>query len=536
MSRVMVFCLLSLMVAGACLRLQGAGLYHLNTDEAGHLQMARAVSVHELLRFSQYETHPPLGNLLRHFWLKLGDGPSFARSLALLFGLALIPLYYLLGQRLGGRLAGLCAATLVAFGSEPITQSFLVRNYTIFAFFLSCGVVCYLRWHKEQNVPSLLLYVFWGILANLTHFSGIFLISSIAAYEAMHLLRHRRIRHLLQWCMANVPLGLLFLAQALFWRDRVNNQHLGFLVPLYDSMADALWYPTIIFSRLLPGSEAPPYLLALFCIMPLVLLGIWLWRRYAHPLAAILMLAMALGILLVASGAYPGIAGRHAMWLLPVLVPSVAALAAQICQRAGRHAVRLSGLRHSTVAAMAGLAVMLGLLGFTQRDSTEYYLKQSLWQQFTPYLTSLDKNHVIVSTKGEVMLLDPPKVNPYAVIDASSRAGTKHIAAEAAFYNARIIVNTQEWFFDTYELLAATLEDAEKQGMLKPDDIVVFIVSTAPLYTLMNCDALEKRIRLFPQGDVTSRLPLNRAYHDYLATAEIVWKDLKPHMQDCFRH
>lgn len=536
MSRLIAFFLLCLMIVGAYLRLQGTELYHLNADEAGHLQMARTFSVEKLLQFSHYETHPPLGNLLRHLWLKLEDSPSFARSLALLFGLVLIPLYYLLGARLGGRVAGIGAAILITFSSEAITQSFLVRNYTILAFFLSCSVLCYLSWHKKQNMPSLLWYSFWGVLANLTHFSGIFLIFSIAAYEAIHLLRHRKLHSLLQWCVANVVLGAFFLLQVFFWRDHANSQHLGFLTPLKDSIADALWYPAITFSRLLPGSEAPVYLLALFCIVPFALYAIWLGRRCAHPLAEITILAIMLGVLLVASGSYPGIAGRHAMWLLPLLIPSVATLAAQGYRKIERHVMRISGFRQSSVATTASLLTILILFCFTQRDSTEYYLKNSLWQQFTPYLTSLDKNHVLISTKGEIMLLDPPGINPYAIIDAASHAEVNHITTETAFYNSRIVFNTHEWFFDTQELLAATLEDAEKLGKLKPEDTLVFIVSTAPLYELMHCTQLKKHIHKFSEHNTSSPLPLNMAYRTYVATLEVQWADFKLNMQECFQH
>ncbi len=123
MSKVFVgIWMIVLMVVAIYIRVHGVSSYHYSEDEALHIGIAQANSLDNMMKFSMYEAHPPLGHILRYFWMTLSDNIGFVRSLSLLFGMATIPLYYLIGKRLEGELAGMCCAALAAFGYGMVIQ------------------------------------------------------------------------------------------------------------------------------------------------------------------------------------------------------------------------------------------------------------------------------------------------------------------------------------------------------------------------------------------------------------------------------
>ncbi|MEI7668819.1 MAG: glycosyltransferase family 39 protein, partial [Pseudomonadota bacterium] len=165
-----VFWLLLLVIVGIYIRINDSSHYSYSGDEAIHLGMAKASSIYEALKFSLNETHPPLGNIIRYYWLKISDEIWFSRSLSLIFGVAFIPLYYFIGKEYKDKLTGLLSATLITFSYGCILQSYIVRNYTILVFFLSFSLYFYLIWRKNNKNYALAGYLIAGILASLTHF------------------------------------------------------------------------------------------------------------------------------------------------------------------------------------------------------------------------------------------------------------------------------------------------------------------------------------------------------------------------------
>ena len=88
-----------LIILSVFLRVHGAGEYYYNADDMQHIEIAKGR--HHSKRccsIRSMKTHPPLGHILRHYWLMLGDTPWFVRSFSLLFGITLIPLYYQIGK------------------------------------------------------------------------------------------------------------------------------------------------------------------------------------------------------------------------------------------------------------------------------------------------------------------------------------------------------------------------------------------------------------------------------------------------------
>src|SRR5579871_3540023 len=95
MSKVFVYLwMIALILIAIAIRVQGVNGYYFSEDESLITYIARAGTLQDVLRFSLHEAHPPLFYVVLHYWLKLSDTVAFARCLSLLFGLALVPLYY----------------------------------------------------------------------------------------------------------------------------------------------------------------------------------------------------------------------------------------------------------------------------------------------------------------------------------------------------------------------------------------------------------------------------------------------------------
>jgi 4-amino-4-deoxy-L-arabinose transferase-like glycosyltransferase len=78
------------------------------------------------------EPHPPLYYLLLHGWLGIfGHSTAAGMALSVIFGVALIPIVWLVGRRLFSPEAGLFAALLVACSPELIRYSTFLRPYSI---------------------------------------------------------------------------------------------------------------------------------------------------------------------------------------------------------------------------------------------------------------------------------------------------------------------------------------------------------------------------------------------------------------------
>jgi mannosyltransferase len=92
-----------------------------------------AVSIAEILRVGMLEEpHPPLYNLLLHFWgLATGNGVFAIRYFSLFAGVATVPLIYALGKRVFSPAIGLLAALLMTISPYQIAHSQDARMYAL---------------------------------------------------------------------------------------------------------------------------------------------------------------------------------------------------------------------------------------------------------------------------------------------------------------------------------------------------------------------------------------------------------------------
>ena len=65
----------------------------------------------------------PLYYVLLHLWLKLGDGEAFLRSLSVVFGVASVPLAYLVAKELLGAKAAATAALLLTINEFVVSNA-----------------------------------------------------------------------------------------------------------------------------------------------------------------------------------------------------------------------------------------------------------------------------------------------------------------------------------------------------------------------------------------------------------------------------
>ncbi|TMC49950.1 MAG: hypothetical protein E6J14_07065 [Chloroflexi bacterium] len=122
--------LLALTVLAAGLRMARLGATPLWRDEAFTGVLSQR-SWREMLSAVGHDSAPPLWYLLSHLTAAVVAGPAGLRLPAALAGIAAVPLAAALGRRLGGDLAGLCSAAVVAFGPAFVLVSRDARMYSL---------------------------------------------------------------------------------------------------------------------------------------------------------------------------------------------------------------------------------------------------------------------------------------------------------------------------------------------------------------------------------------------------------------------
>src|SRR3990167_9512842 len=109
-------------------------------SQRGSLWFDEAFSVHfaemplkQMLHYLRFENNPPLYFVLLHFWMKLfGNTEVVVRLLSMLFGIAAIPLIYMIGRRLYSQTAGIFAAFLLALSPFQVFYSTETRMYSLY--------------------------------------------------------------------------------------------------------------------------------------------------------------------------------------------------------------------------------------------------------------------------------------------------------------------------------------------------------------------------------------------------------------------
>ena len=115
-------------------------------DEAFSVWLANH-SVADMLQWIvEIDQHPPLYYLLLHNWVGLnGDALYAVRLLSALFGAGTIPVIYLIGKRISGRVTGLAAAVILALSPFNIRFAQETRMYTLLTFNAAVAIYALVR-------------------------------------------------------------------------------------------------------------------------------------------------------------------------------------------------------------------------------------------------------------------------------------------------------------------------------------------------------------------------------------------------------
>ena len=157
--------LTGLVCLGTIIRYWGLSLRPMY-DEAASWTFAR-LPWHSFWRSMwNYEGNMTLYYLILRLWVHLGDSQVILRSLSVLFGVATIPIVYLLGLRLFDRRAGLIAATLLTVHAFHIRWSQEARSYAMAVFLISLSTLLLVSALKAGRARRLwAAYVFVSVLA-----------------------------------------------------------------------------------------------------------------------------------------------------------------------------------------------------------------------------------------------------------------------------------------------------------------------------------------------------------------------------------
>jgi len=221
-----LWALAGLTALGVAVRFATLGLQSYHHDEV--ITVARVIpgSFTDMLRqVKGSESNPPLYYVLAWGWAKsFGTGEVAMRSLSALFGVATIPIAYLIGAELSSRRAGLIAAALVAVNPMLIWYSQEARSYAVLVFFGAVSLFFFARALRTREGRDLALWALASALALSSHYFAVFAV----AIEALWLLiaLRSRLRVVLP---AVAGVGIVGLALIPLISAQVNPTHIGWI-------------------------------------------------------------------------------------------------------------------------------------------------------------------------------------------------------------------------------------------------------------------------------------------------------------------
>ncbi len=172
-----------LTIAAAWLRLSHLGSKSLWLDEGATVALARASWQHFAWVWWHAEASlQTIYFLLMRAWIHLGDSEAWLRLPSAVFGIASIPVLYLLARKFMGAAPALAAAALLAFNPSDVYYSQEARSYTLAILLVLLSTYYFVR-AVEQNQPrDWLLWTLFGTLSFYSHdFAALVLVAQAAS-------------------------------------------------------------------------------------------------------------------------------------------------------------------------------------------------------------------------------------------------------------------------------------------------------------------------------------------------------------------
>ena len=176
--------LYAILVTGAALRLYALGAESYWLDEVASIDLiASRTLVEVLIEVPLTDRHPPLYYAILKLWTAAtGISEAATRAPAALFGIAALPLAYLLASRLYDRRVGLLSTALFAFSTFQLGHAQDTRMYSLLAFTTLLSFYWLVRLLDDWGRWSLAGYVLSTLLLGYTHAFGLFLVLAQNVY------------------------------------------------------------------------------------------------------------------------------------------------------------------------------------------------------------------------------------------------------------------------------------------------------------------------------------------------------------------
>ncbi len=152
-------------------------------DESQSIWVATK-SARGILEFMSQDVHPPLYNLLLHFWVIIfGTNVIFSRSLSLLFFLLTLPALFVLAKEAANN-RSVAYLTVILFSLSPFVLWFSqeTRMYMLFTFIGTLNQIFFLRVFRSETKTSKVGYVLTTIVGLYTHYFFLLLIFTEVLY------------------------------------------------------------------------------------------------------------------------------------------------------------------------------------------------------------------------------------------------------------------------------------------------------------------------------------------------------------------
>ncbi|MFC6838522.1 glycosyltransferase family 39 protein [Halomarina ordinaria] len=217
-------------LVGAAVRLYGLGSESMWTDELITLEFILANGPLELLWVIPLnQPHLPVYYVLLDGWAALfGTSPVALRSLSVLFGIATIPLFYVVGRQLFSDLAGLVAAFIYALAQVQVFHAQEVRMYTLFAFLALASLSLLVRYLRTESRETAVAYVVVTVLLIYTHPFGVFAVAGEGLFVLAELARGR-VRNVRRTVGTQVAVGFTVLPLVVGYFVRFDGVSLSYI-------------------------------------------------------------------------------------------------------------------------------------------------------------------------------------------------------------------------------------------------------------------------------------------------------------------
>lgn len=164
------------------------------------------------------DTHHPLYAVgARLSLVAFGESAWSIRLPAVLFGVATIPLTYLLARRVTSHREGLLASALLAVSYHHVWFSQNARGYTMMAFFAMASTLVLLRALERGAVRDFVWYAALAALGAYTHLTMVFVAVGHALVVLVEIIRPEHRGHRLSWRAPFIGFGLAALLTVLLY-------------------------------------------------------------------------------------------------------------------------------------------------------------------------------------------------------------------------------------------------------------------------------------------------------------------------------